>query len=86
MTGPIDDVLARLDPSTGRLARTIHVPRGAEGVAVGGGSVWVASALDGSVSRIDPRSLAILKTIPVEGAPAELTFGLGRIWVTTNAS
>ena len=44
--------------------------RGAAGVAVGGGSVWVASALDGSVSRIDPASLEIVKTIPVEGAPA----------------
>ena len=86
VTGPIDDVLARLDPSTGRVARTIHVPRGAEGVAVGGGSVWVASAIDGSVSRVDPGSLTILKTIPVEGAPAELTFGLGRVWVTTSAS
>ena len=58
MTGPIDDVLATPRSGHGAAsARTIHVPRGAAGVAVGGGSVWVASALDGSVSRIDPRSL-----------------------------
>ena len=46
VTGSIDDVVARLDPRDGRRLQVIHVGRGASGVAVGAGAVWVASALD----------------------------------------
>jgi serine/threonine-protein kinase len=85
VTGPIDDVVGRLDPRSGKLAATISVPPGASGVGAGLGAVWVASALDGSVSRIDPRSGRIVRTIRVHGAPREVAVGAGAVWVTTDA-
>ena len=84
MTGSIDDILARLDPTTGAINAVIHVPAGAAGVAAGAGSIWVASALAGSVSRIDPRSAQVVETIPVPGEPRELTVGAGRVWVASD--
>ena len=85
VTGPVDDVVARLDPSTGRVVATIDVARGASGVAAGEGAVWVASALDRVVSRIDPRTNEVVAVIPVDGAPREVAVGAGGIWVTTDA-
>ena len=84
VTGSIDDILARLDPTTGAINAVIHVPAGAAGVAAGAGSIWVASALAGSVSRIDPRSAQVVETIPVPGEPRELTVGAGRVWVASD--
>ena len=85
MTGLIDDVVARLDPATGRRLQTIDVGRGASGVAVGAGAVWVASAIDREVSRIDPATGEVVARIAVDGAPREIAVGAGGVWVTTDA-
>ncbi|HET9286982.1 MAG TPA: protein kinase [Gaiella sp.] len=85
VTGPMDDVVARLEPTTGRRTQTIEVGRGASGVAVGDGSVWVTSSLDREVSRIDPTSGEIVARIGIEGAPREVVVGAGGVWVTTDA-
>jgi streptogramin lyase len=77
--------VVRLDPATGRRRQVIHVGRGASGVAVGAGAVWVACALDREVWRIDPDSGDIQARIRVEGAPREVTVGAGGVWVTADA-
>ena len=70
VTGPMDDVIARLDPADGHRQQIIRVARGASGVAVGVGAVWVASALDHVVSRIDPASGQVVAQVPIERLPA----------------
>jgi len=85
VTGLIDDVLIRLDPSTGRRLEVIDVGRGATGVAAGAGAVWVACALDREVWRIDPESGEVEARIPVDGAPREVAVGAGGVWVTADA-
>ena len=49
-------------------------------MATGGGSVWVASALDGTVTRVD-RAKQQVVTIPVGGHPGALAYGSGSLWV-----
>jgi hypothetical protein len=85
VTGPIDDVVARLDPTSGERTRTIGVGRGATGVATGAGSVWVASALAREVARIDPETGEAEARIPIDGAPREVAVGAGGVWVTVDA-
>ena len=85
VTGPMDDVVARLDPADGHRQQIIRVARGASGVAVGVGAVWVASALDHVVSRIDPASGQVVAQVPINGSPREVAVGAGGVWVTADA-
>ena len=55
------------------------------GVAVGGGSVWVANSGDGTVTRIDPKTDKVSATIAVGGSPQAITVAGGRVWVTVDA-
>ena len=60
----------RIDPATNRVVGSIPVGRGAIGVAVGAGSVWVANAIDHSLTRIDPATNRVTATIRVPAEPA----------------
>ena len=70
-----------IDPRTDQVVRTIVVGSNPQGVAVGRGSIWVATAA-GAVVRIDPKALRVSDTIPVEGTPAGIAFGEGQVWVS----
>ena len=69
-----------IDAKTGALVGTVAVPGGADDVAIGEGSVWVASA-EGSVSRIDPTFGTVIETIRVGGRPQGIAVGAGAVWV-----
>jgi YVTN family beta-propeller protein len=82
----------RVDPASGRATDSVRL-RGSSRidwqtahllgilrVAVGEGSVWVASALHGTVTRIDPETLAITDTISLPGA-GDVAVGEGLVWV-----
>ena len=71
-----------LDPGGGGLRTVEHVGRGPEAAAIGGGSVWVANALDGTVTRIDREDGRRL-TISVGPHPTALAFGAGSLWVVS---
>jgi YVTN family beta-propeller protein len=77
------DTVWRIDLRTDRVAQTITVGQHPAGIAVGGGSVWVASA-DGTVSRIDPNSDRVVATIRVGGTPQDVAVGAGAVWVTVD--
>jgi YVTN family beta-propeller protein len=70
-----------IDPRTDQVVRTIGVGNNPQGVVVGSGSVWVATAA-GAVVRIDPKALRVEETIPIGGTPAGIAFGEGQVWVT----
>jgi YVTN family beta-propeller protein len=76
-----DGRLWKLDPDTGATERTATAGRGANGIAVGEGSVWVASWPDGTVQRLDPATGAVQAVIPVGGAPSDIAVGAGLVWV-----
>jgi streptogramin lyase len=86
------DTLTRVDPRpVGALLRwrTVDVGQGPIGVAVGGGSVWVANVKSGSVSGVDPVSMRVVATFPVGGGggggvsanPEMVAVWHGLLWV-----
>jgi YVTN family beta-propeller protein len=78
---PVDPVLWRIDPATGRLAATIRLPFAPTDVAVGDGGVWVTSELDDRLERIDPSTNQVTATIPVGRGAGTVAVGDGWVWV-----
>jgi peptide/nickel transport system substrate-binding protein len=75
------NVLARLDPRSGRKVARIAVGNGPSDVATGAGAVWVSDSEDGTVTRIDPRANEVIETIPVGKSASALAVGGGGVWV-----
>ena len=61
----------RIDPNSGKVARTIPVGRDPDAIAAGSGRVWTANFGDGTVSKIDPAS-GRAQAITVNGGPLSL--------------
>jgi DNA-binding SARP family transcriptional activator/DNA-binding beta-propeller fold protein YncE len=80
--------VSRFDARTGDLVETIGLRRQhAEGLAVGGGYLWItnpaserAHGLE-TVSALDLRSRRVVSTMPVGATPIFTTFGEGSVWV-----
>jgi DNA-binding beta-propeller fold protein YncE len=89
--GMVSRVDARTNfvPKTVRLRQTVPGLRftsaepGPRGVAIGGGSVWVAHSFS-LVSRLDARSASIVKRILLTNPPEDVAYGSGGLWVTTS--
>ncbi|MEA2461485.1 MAG: virginiamycin lyase, partial [Actinomycetota bacterium] len=55
------------------------------GVAVGGGSTWVATFDRGGVlSRLDPETGKVSQRIPADEGALGVAYGAGSVWVTNN--
>jgi streptogramin lyase len=77
-----DGVLARIDPNTGAIRKTIHVGGNLDAVAYGDGAVWVANTLAGTVTRIDPATNSVVKRLTgVTGNVSRLDAGQGAAWI-----
>jgi len=76
--------LIRIDPVTNRIVATIHVGGPIQGVAAGGGSVWVTRPASGPgrVFRIDPTSNRVLGSAEVGEGPGPVVFVAGFVWIT----
>lgn len=79
-------------PPAGTIVATIPVPS-TGGVAIGAGSVWVASTLAFSVTRIDPQTNLAIATIPTGQSPLDLfhgptqvAYGHGSVWAADGRS
>jgi streptogramin lyase len=81
---PDQGILWRINPARDTATGTIRVGTGALGIAVGAGSVWVASSIAGTVSRVDPREDAVDVTIRVGLTPRGVAVGEGAVWVTVS--
>jgi virginiamycin B lyase len=78
------DVVWKVDPHTGEVLRTFSTGADPSGIAVGFGSVWIASGGDGTVWRLDPVTGIAQAKIDVGGSPAGVAVGAGRVWVTVD--
>lgn len=63
--------------------QTINAGGGPTAIAVGGGVVWVANALDSTLSRIDERTGDLLATTRLAAPPSALALGAGAVWVAS---
>ena len=74
--------VVRIDPDTRRVSARHEVDGRPAAVAVGAGTVWVASALDSSLWRVEPRSNSV-KRVSTSGLPRDLAYYQGRIYVSS---
>ncbi len=91
-SGNPEATLVEVGSANGQIEKTLEV-NGAQAVATGAGSTWVANFAASSVERIDPETGDVSATIPltlptpVAGSdarllPTELAFGDGSLWVS----
>jgi virginiamycin B lyase len=75
--------LVRIDPVTNEVAATINIGGPIQGLAVGGGSVWVTVPDGGSSTlyRVDPTTERVADTVGVGEAAGSLLFAEGSVWV-----
>ena len=78
--------IVRIDPATKTIPARIEVPGKVDGVAVGGGSVWVAQAGPDQLVRIDPAKNVVAKVYPVKAEPRGVAYGGSYGWILTEDS
>ena len=72
----------RIDAATSDVVEAISLGSTADALAVGDGSVWVASARERVLAQIDPRTNTVLNEVDVSPAsPGFLAAGEGSVWV-----
>ena len=75
------DTVERIDASSGRRLKPVHIGRGAAAIVTDGRSVWIATKDAREVVRIDARKGRVAKRIKPGGAPFKLALGFGSLWV-----
>jgi class 3 adenylate cyclase len=85
--GPVvaSTTLVRIDQETHE-RREADVGDGVSGIALGEGSLWLASVRDRSVYDVDPETLQPRNRIPMPEQPLEIAVGAGSVWVTTSTT
>lgn len=72
--------LVRIDPDSGSIRATIHVPPGSYNPLYSDGEVWVTRAEGSEVTSVDAATGTVLATVPTGRGPRFLTAGAGAIW------
>jgi virginiamycin B lyase len=84
VTDVVDDVVIRVDPSSGEVQDEIPVGTSPTAIATGEGAVWVTNFGDGTLTRIDPDSGTVDgEPLFVGGKPVGVVTGGGLVWVTS---
>ena len=78
-----DATLARLERGAATITGRATTDGSPVGVAVGYGSVWIASTFQATVQRFSPLSLAEVDSINVGSRPSAIATGFGDVWVTS---
>ncbi|MBA3429385.1 MAG: winged helix-turn-helix domain-containing protein [Actinobacteria bacterium] len=78
-----DSTLARIQPDTLRRSGSALAGASPAGIAVGGGSIWVANSGDAAVQRFDPTTFeeGAIRPISVGRRPTAIAYGEGAVWV-----
>jgi sugar lactone lactonase YvrE len=75
--------LVRIDPASNEVTATINIGGPIQGLAVGGGAVWVTVPDRGSSTlyRVDSATDRVVDTVRVGEAAGSVVFGEGSVWV-----
>jgi DNA-binding beta-propeller fold protein YncE/predicted Ser/Thr protein kinase len=79
-TSAVAGTLTGIDPDTERVVSRQQVGKGASGVTIGAGSVWVSNPRTGTILRLDTAG-KVTARIHLDGSPGAIVSGGGRIWV-----
>ncbi len=74
-----------IDPETGRIVRSIHLPYAPGSMVEGHGAVWVTAPNDGKILRIDVRTETVVDQTLVGASPAGVAVGSRAVWVVDGA-
>jgi virginiamycin B lyase len=72
--------LARIDPDTGSIRGTTHIPAGSYNPLYSDGQIWVTRTDGSEVTSVDAATGTILATVPTGPGPRFLTAGAGAVW------
>lgn len=72
--------LARIDPGSGAVLNTFHVPPGSFNPVFADGTVWVTRAEGSEVTGIDAASGKTIASVATGPHPRFLTVGAGAVW------
>jgi DNA-binding beta-propeller fold protein YncE len=72
--------LERIDPSSGRIRQTIHVPPGSYNPLYSAGQIWVTRADGAEVTVVDAATGKISARLRSGPGPRFLTSGAGAVW------
>ena len=77
-----EGALWRIDPVTGAPTRSTSIGEGnLAAIALGAGSVWVASQGDDALLRVNPRTGGVVARVPLPGTPQDVALAGGLAWV-----
>jgi len=79
-TSAVDGALIGIDPDTRQVVSKLRVGKGASGVTIGAGSVWVSNPRTGMILRVDDAG-HVTARLHLGGSPGAIVSGGGRIWV-----
>jgi YVTN family beta-propeller protein len=79
----VDRRIWRLDPRTGRIEATIHLPVAMRTIAAGEGALWVTAPIDDLVLRVDPATNRVTDRIRVGAGASGVAVGDGAVWATS---
>jgi serine/threonine-protein kinase len=77
-----DDASPEQAPLAFRLADSVTLDPGPDGLAAASGTVWVADKRNGSVVPVDEAGAAPQEPVPVGPNPDSVAVGFGSVWVT----
>jgi virginiamycin B lyase len=72
--------LARIDPATGTVRQTVHVPAGSYNPFYSDGQVWVTRADGSEITAVDAATAQVSATAQTGPGPRFLTAGAGAVW------
>jgi len=72
--------LVCIDPETGAVRHTTHIPPGSYNPYYSAGQIWVTRAEGSEVTSVDAAAGTILATVPTGPGPRFLTAGAGAVW------
>jgi streptogramin lyase len=78
--------LARIDPATGSITQTVHVPPGSFNPRFADGHVWVTRVNGAELTSVDPASGKVVSHHPTGKHPRFLTSGAGAVWTLNQGS
>jgi DNA-binding beta-propeller fold protein YncE/predicted Ser/Thr protein kinase len=79
VTSAADGTLTGIDPHIQRVVSKTRLGKGASGVTIGAGSVWVSNPRTGTILRIDAAG-HVSARLHLGGSPGAIVSGGGRIW------
>lgn len=81
MTVGKDGALERIDPATGVVRQTIHVPAGSYNVLYSDGRIWITNPKESQVTIIDAATGKSLGTAPAGPGARWQAAGAGAVWI-----